>query len=118
MVGTVHPPEEIGVNRPYLISVHSWLKLKVGKVFENLAPQFPEKEVKGRSNHEWTRINTNQKRENHGCHGLHRFELRHSDFACHAGAERRRVIPVNPCHPCNLWFSPFVFIRVHSPASP
>jgi hypothetical protein len=26
MVGTVHPPEEIGVNRPYLIRVHSWLK--------------------------------------------------------------------------------------------
>ena len=48
MVGTVHPPEEIGVNRPYLIRVHSWLKTKVGKIFENFVPQIPEKEMRPR----------------------------------------------------------------------
>jgi hypothetical protein len=36
MVGTVHPPEEIGVNRPYLIRPHWWLKFS-----ENFSPQCP-----------------------------------------------------------------------------
>jgi hypothetical protein len=32
--------------------------MEVGKIFENFVPQFPDKEVKGGSNHEWKPIDT------------------------------------------------------------
>jgi hypothetical protein len=45
-----------------------------GKIFANFVQQIPEKDDE--TNHEWTRINANQKPGNHGCRGLHRFDIR------------------------------------------